>query len=217
MEENDPLASEPSSPAANETESESISSTASESPNGEPPEIPKPPPNSFRRELALATIQHANRSIAILLIALIVASVLFFTRKELTCWLANAESVKAGSFEVRLRAGVRANQLGAEFSKLVDLNDQQLQLFLILGKKRGSTVAGKYDIAYTGEEVTGPNLYKLRDIGLLAKVDQTGTTTYDWDVSDNGMRLHKLLLEHIVTSIKESAACQCEAAACQCQ
>ena len=217
MEENDPLASEPSSPAPNEIDSESVSSPASESTNGEPAEIPKTPSNSFRRELALATVQHANRSIAILLIALVVASVVYLARKELTCWLSNAESVKAGSFEVRLRAGVRANQLGSEFSKLVELNDQQLQLFLILGKQRGSTAAGPYGIAYTGEEITGPNLAKLKDIGLLATVTQKGSNNYDWDVSDKGVRLHKLLLEHIITSIKEAAVCQCEAAACKCQ
>lgn len=158
MDENDSLASGPpnetSGPDPSDTQSETSSATPNEAPKIEPPERTAAPPNDFRRELLIAIIQHGNRSIVILLISIMVAIGVLLARKELAGWLSNAESVKAFSFEVRLREGAKSKGLDTEFSKLANLNDEQLQLFLVLGKQRISKAAGEFSISYAGEELT---------------------------------------------------------------
>jgi len=162
----------------------------------------------FRRELALAIIQHANRSVAILLIALMVAIGVFFARDRLANLLVNAESIKAGSFEIKLRQAAVDQHVAAEFARLAGLTDHQLQLFLILGKARKTDAAGRFDIEYTGEEITRENLEVLQQVGLLSGVKEVapaGSSRFEWTVTPKGTQLHSLLLEQIVRSVRNAA------------
>ncbi len=176
-----------------------------ETPAGESTESTARPRASFRSELALATIQHANRSLVILLIAFMVAIGTYCGRKQLSNLLANAKSIKAGGFEIELQEAAVNRGVAPEFARLAGLNDQQLQLFLIAGKKRGSNAAGTDDISYTGEEVTKENLYKLQEIGLLTGIEEFGDKRYRWQVTDKGVQLHELLRGQIVISVREAA------------
>jgi len=180
-----------------------------QTPTMEAPEKTDQQSTPFGREVALAIIQHANRSVAILLIALMIAIGVFFARHQLAGLLVNAESIKAGSFEIQLRQAAVDQHVAAEFARLAGLSDHQLQLFLILGKARTTDVAGQFKIAYTGEEVTKQNLEALQQIGLLSdvrEVEQKGSPNkFEWSVTPEGTQLHSLLLEQIVRSVRDAA------------
>lgn len=185
----------PTEPPAAETSVASNPDTTSASAN-----------RSFKHDVILAVIEHGNRSIAIILIGVMVLVAVWILRAPLRSWLANAESVKVSWFEIRLREQARTEKISNELSKLQYLDDVQLQLFLIIGRFRERKSAGDFNISYTGEELTKPNLDKLQSLGLVTDVQTApGTNNFSWTVTENGTKLHKLLLDNAVRSIKTAA------------
>lgn len=161
----------------------------------------------FKKELILAIIEHGNRSIAILLVAVMVLIAVWILRAPLRSWLSNAQSVKVGSFEIRLREQARSQQISNELSKLQYLDDAQLQLFLIIGRFRERKSAGDFHISYSGEELNKQNLDKLQSLGLVTDVQiAPDTNQFTWKVTETGTKLHKLLLGNAIQSIRAAAA-----------
>lgn len=161
----------------------------------------------FREDVILALIEHGNRSLLILLIVIVAGIVAFIAKEPLTRWLSSAESVKLGYFEVQLPRQARSAGVSSELRSLIGLNDQQLQLFLIIGKGRETKAAGEFDISYSGEEITKENLEQLQSLGLINGVGPgTAPNTFRWGVTDNGKKLHKVLLDNATASIRMAAA-----------
>ncbi|MBL8166508.1 MAG: hypothetical protein JNJ50_00045 [Acidobacteria bacterium] len=149
-------------------------------------------------EILLALIEHGSRPIATLIIGLALVIWLFFVRGQLFDFLNNAEALKIGSFEVKLRDIAKNVNLDPTLRALKELNGQQLQLFLIIGKKREQ-------IRYEGEEVTDGNLSILKDAGLLSSYEKLPNGDYKWAVSENGVKLHNIITGLIFTSVQQSA------------
>src|SRR6185503_12905145 len=112
------------------------------------------------KTVSLALIEHTSRPLAYLIIAILA---FFFVREPIFDLLRDAQKVKVGSFEVELRARVNQANVGDEFRALQSLDDEQLQLFLIVGKERSD----KVPVIYEGEEAIEENFSKLRELGLL--------------------------------------------------
>jgi hypothetical protein len=150
-----------------------------------------------RPELLLALIEHGSRPAAILLVGLLVVVWLFAVREPLFRVLRNATLLKLPWFEIQLQQRAAANDVVAELEKLQTLNDEQLQLFLVVGKKREH-------IAYEGEEVTQENLEALRAAGLLDSVESLGEKRFRWQVSRDGHRLHDIIRQLVFEAIRSS-------------
>jgi hypothetical protein len=147
-------------------------------------------------EVLLAFIQYGSRPVAILFIGLLLIIWLFTVREPLFGLLENAQ-LKYGLFEVKLLKKASSANLSTRLRALENLNEQQLQLFLIIGKKREH-------ISYIGEEVTEENLKKLQEAGLLKQVEKTETGFW-WEVSEDGKKLHDIIRSLIISSIRRSA------------
>ena len=148
-------------------------------------------------EVLIAFIQYGSRSAAIVFIGLLLIIWLFMVREPLFGLLGNAQMLKLGSFEIKLREKVSSANLSTELRALENLTDQQLQLFLIIGKKREH-------ISYTGEEVTEENLKKLQEVGILKQVKKTETGFW-WEVSEDSNKLHDIIRSLIISSIRRGA------------
>lgn len=150
-------------------------------------------------EILLALIEHGSRPIATFLIGMALITWLFLVRVPLFNFLEKSKSLKVGSFEVQLREIVEKANLNPELFTLQELNDQQLQLFLIIGKEREP-------ITYYGEELTEKNLKKLKEVGLLSDVQvKAKQNELGWKVSEKGAKLHNIITNLIITSIRQSA------------
>jgi hypothetical protein len=149
-------------------------------------------------QVLLALIEHGSRPVAILVIGLCIITWLFFARGPLLQLLSETEAFKFGSFEMRLKKAASSANLGAELQRLQELTHEQLQVFLIVGKKRGH-------ISYFGEELTEENLRALERAGLLAEVRQQPEGGLWWRVSQEGHRLHELIFTQLLFSIRQSA------------
>jgi len=147
-----------------------------------------------KKDLLLAVIEHGSRPIAYTLIALFTLLFLFSIKGPLFDIMKEARELKIGSFEVRLRTGADLYGLNEELKGLEFLNAQQIQLFLVVGKKRGH-------ITYRGEEVTGENLNALHKIGLLSEVKKKDDGDFTWRVSEKGHILHDLIYEQVINAI----------------
>jgi len=108
--------------------------------------------------------------------------------------LKQTQELKFGSFEIRLRVSADLSNVKDELKGLAVLNDQQIQLFLVLGRKRGH-------ITYKGEEVTEENLSKLKIVGLLSEVRREEDGDLFWRVSEKGHILHDLIYRQVVAAI----------------
>ena len=159
----------------------------------------KPKTREAKTEVVLALIEHGSLPAAILLIGLFLIIWLFTVREPLFDLLRKAETLKVGSFELGLRENADSANLGPELRALKGLNDAQLQLFLIIGKKRQS-------ISYTGEELTQENLRKLQAVGLLTEVRENPKGSFWWEVSEKGNKLHDIIRTLIFSSIRRTAA-----------
>lgn len=144
-----------------------------------------------RPEVLLALIEHGSRPAAFALIGLFITIWLFSVKGTL-------QKVSLASFEVELHTVSTSANLNKELNALAELNDEQLQLFLVLGKER------EY-INYNGEEVNEENLGKLYEVGLLKDWQTTSEGGFSWTVSKNGNRLHDILRNLIYSSIRRSA------------
>lgn len=151
-----------------------------------------------KSEITLALIEHASRPAATFIIGMTLIAWLFFVRGQLFNFLNKAETLKVGSFEVKLRDIAKNVNLDPTLFALKDLNDQQLQLFLIIGKKREQ-------IRYIGEEVTEDNLSKLKNAGLLSSYETLQNGDFKWTISENAVKLHNIITGLIFTSVQQSA------------
>src|SRR5712691_5744428 len=83
-----------------------------------------------RPEVLITLIEHGSRPAAFLLVGLFVVVWLFSVLEPLFNVFRQAETLKVGSFEVKLRVSAAAANVGHELQALGTLNDEQLQLFL---------------------------------------------------------------------------------------
>ena len=144
-----------------------------------------------RSEILLAFIEHGSRPAALVLIGLFVTIWLFSVKDVL-------KTVRVASFELELQTITESAKLSNELEALAELTDEQMQLFLIVGKKRTH-------ITYKGKEVTDENLSKLYEKGLLSEWRKEPSGDYWWRVSENGHRLHDIIFNLIFSSIRRSA------------
>jgi hypothetical protein len=149
------------------------------------------------REILLALIKYGSRPAATMFVGIIVFLWLFFIRKPLLQMFNTAEDIKIGSFEVRLRVGAENNDLGSQLLALQNLTDDQLELFLIAGRKREH-------VTYIGPEATEENFRALQKVGLLSQVNKNASGTYDWTVSDKGFELDGLIFKLLTAALKKS-------------
>jgi hypothetical protein len=152
-----------------------------------------------RPEVLLALIEHGSRPAALLLIGLAIMGWLFAVRKPVFELLTRAQDVKVGSFEFRLRVDAASANLSAELTRLRELSQEQLQLFLVVGRERA-------EIQYRGPEATEANLRALEKAGLLSEVRREGDGTLFWRVSQTGHVLHELIFSQLLLSIRRSGA-----------
>ena len=141
-------------------------------------------------EILLALIEHGSRPAAFALIGLFITLWLFSVKGTL-------QKVSLASFEVELHTVSTSANLSKELNALAELNDEQLQLFLILGKKRNH-------INYNGEELNEENLNKLYEKGLLSEWKMEADGGFSWTVSKDANRLHDILRNLIYSSIRRS-------------
>ena len=80
-------------------------------------------------EIILAIIEHASRPMAYVLIGLFVTILLFSVKDEI-------KKAKFGSFEIEIQAIAKSADVTEDLNALSKLSDDQLQLFLVMGKKR---------------------------------------------------------------------------------
>lgn len=160
--------------------------------------IEKPKSLEFKHQLFLKAVEHTSRPVANILIAALILVFGYYTRDFWFKLLERSETVKVGSFEVKLREVADKANLSSELTTLRELNDEQLQLFLIIGKERSQ-------IGYYGEELSLENLKKLKDVGLLSEFSQQPNDRWNWKVSEKGFRLHKIISTLINSSIRNSA------------
>lgn len=154
--------------------------------------------SEFKHQLILSAVEHASRPVATVLIAVFLLVFGYCTRERWFSLLEKSETVKVGSFELKIRQDADKANLSTELRTLSELNDEQLQLFLIIGKERNP-------IKYYGEELSQENLRKLKEVGLLSEFDQKPNDELGWKVSEKGHRLHKIISSSINSSIRNSA------------
>jgi len=154
--------------------------------------------NSIKRDVLLALIEHASRPLASVFIGLIVLMFFFFAKDHLIDLLGKTDSVKLGSFELKIREEADSKGVSRELRELQGLNKQQIQLFLIIGKVR------QEHITYGGEEVTEKNLYALQDVGLLQSYTKREDGGFDWIVSQKGDELHDIIFKNVVMEISQA-------------
>ncbi len=152
-----------------------------------------------RTEILVALIQHGSRPAAALLIGLLVAGWLFAVKDPLLDLLQRAQKIKYGPLEVELAERAALADVSAELKSLARLTDEQLQLFLVIGKYRSH-------IRYDGQEVTEPNLERLRELGILARWEKRESGDLWWQVSEEGHRLHDIVRNLVFVSMRRSAA-----------
>jgi hypothetical protein len=154
---------------------------------------PQAEPRRVSTEVKLALIEHALRPAAFAFVGIL-----------LFVWLLIAggsiELLKAGPFEAKLREQAEKKAVQKELRELEGLTNEQLQLFLIIGRKRQSEL-----ITYSGSEVNEPNLQSLRAAGLLSSFDieeKEGKDWYRWEVSEKGHQLHQVIFDLLLASIR---------------
>jgi hypothetical protein len=147
-----------------------------------------------RSDILMAIIEHGSRPVAYTIIALLTFLFLFSIKGPAFDLMKDAQELKIGSFEVRLRADVDLYGLNNELTALQTLNDQQIQLFLVVGKRREH-------ITYIGEEVTQENLDALYKAGLLSEVTKEKNGDFFWYVSEKGHQLHNLIFQQVTKAI----------------
>ncbi len=199
-----------------------VTNVAHNAPQGDisgPPTKPAPvtgtaAPNGQRRfshDVILAIIEHGNRSIIILVIAFLALITIYCARDPLGAWLSKTGSLRVASFEWKVREEAARAQVSSELSKLRSLDNGQLQLFLIIGSFREKKAAGDFNINYTGEELTKPNLDKLQELGLVSDVGVAPNGNFIWTVTPTGYKLHRVLFENTIEAIKAAATnCNCQ-------
>ena len=154
--------------------------------------------DAMSEKITVALIEHGIRPVVYLLLGLAFVFWLFSVKEPLFQVLGTSEThIKAGSFEVSLRAMANAGHLADELTALRTLNDAQLQLFLVMTKWRRP-------IGYHGEEVNEENLRKLKELGLLLGYRKDDKGEFHWEVSEKAHRLNDIIFSQVVKSIKRT-------------
>jgi hypothetical protein len=144
-----------------------------------------------RSEILHAIIEHSSRPVAYVLIGLF-ATIWLFSIKDVI------KTARFGDFEVEIQSIAKSADVSRELNALSKLSDGQLQLFLIIGRKRTH-------ITYYGEELNEENLEALEAAGLLTEYRVEVDGSFWWRVSTNGHRLHNVIFNLIVSEIRRSA------------
>ena len=148
----------------------------------------------------LALIEHASRPLAILVIGIGILLWLTWAKDPLFDFLNRTQNLKVGSIEVQLQTQADAQNLGPALQSLRELTSDQLALFLVIGRERGS------GINYEGPEVTEENLHALEQAGLVVGVQRASDGRLTWRVSDEGNRLYDIIYKNIELAIRLGAA-----------
>ena len=148
-------------------------------------------------KITIALIEHASRPAAYLVIGCLFVGWLFAVKDPMFQMLGQTQTLKIGSFEVSLRANATMGGVGDTLTALQNLDDAQLQLFLVTGGAKGN-------ISYLAEEVTDQNLKKLQDAGLLT-YERIAGGSFNWKVTEKGYRLHGIIFKQVVTSIQRTS------------
>jgi hypothetical protein len=164
-----------------------------DSPSPRPFEPNPAPPRG--RDLRIALIEHGSRPLALIVLGLCALFFLLTIKGPLVDLFRRAESVQMGSFQVRVKAIADLADLSKELTGLQSLDARQVQLFLVVAKRRGH-------ITYTGEEATEENLNKLLAAGLLSSVTRETNGSLSWQVSEKGHELHALIFNQLVKAIR---------------
>ena len=169
----------------------------------EPSSSPEPQCQKDRQHssVAMALIEHASRPIANVFIALIIFSFLLVAKDSILGILNRTNELRIGEL---LFIKAEGQGVSKELIKLSSLSPEQIQLFLIIGTKRPGSF-----ITYRGPEAKKENYEKLEEAGLIKnitieKVPDTGKTELSWGNTDEGDRLHKLLMQEIIHAIEQS-------------
>jgi len=145
-----------------------------------------------RHEILLAIIEHSSRPVAYILIGLF-ATIALFSLKDVI------RKAKFGDFEIEIQRIAQSAEVTKELTSLSKLSDDQLQLFLIIGKKREH-------IDYNGPEANKENLEALDTAGLLTITESDEKNRrYGWRITENGHKLHNIIFNLIVSEIRRSS------------
>jgi len=152
--------------------------------------------------VSLALIEHASRPIANVIIAIIILTLLLVAKDSILGILNRTNEVHVGKL---LFIKAEGQGVSKELAKLSSLSTEQIQLFLIIGTKRPGSF-----ITYDGPESKKENYEKLKEAGLIKhliieKDPNTGKETdLSWKNTDEGDRLHKLLMQEIIGAIEQA-------------
>ena len=150
----------------------------------------------------LAIIEHGSKPVAYVLVGFLVFIFLFSVKEPLFDALNRAEEIQYGGFFYRAAS---EEGISRELKDLASLSHDQIQLFLIIGKKRPDQY-----ITYRGPEFTQQNYRKLEEIGLIDNIiDEVNPETgkhdsISWRVTEQGNRLHTLLMKEVVKAIRKA-------------
>jgi hypothetical protein len=145
--------------------------------------------------ILLALIEHGSRPAALVLVGLLGMVWLFSMRQPLLDLIGQVTTLKIGSFEVQLQLAAQSADLVRELDALRDLNSDQLQLFLVIGKRREH-------ITYRGPELTAENVTKLRDTGLVEEWRTEPDGSFWWRISDKANKLHDIIQNMVFSRIR---------------
>ena len=166
---------------------------------------PSEPPATESRKtsgVTMALIEHASRPVANVLVALIVLSFLLIAKDSLLGLLSRTNELRVGEL---LFIKAEGQGVSRELVKLSTLSPEQIQLFLIIGTKRPDSY-----ITYRGPESKKENYEVLEKAGLIENIiiekdPETGKETeLSWRNTDEGDRLHELLMREIVGAIEQA-------------
>ena len=157
--------------------------------------------DASKQELLLALIQHGSRPAGWVLISLIVLIAVLWVREPLFRVIGSAKELRLGNY-VYLKAE-RAG-VSSELKKLATLTTDQIQLFLIIGRSRPG-----HHITYGGPESNEENYSKLKQIDLIEnliikKNPDTGKKDMSWRLTEQGAKLHDLLMREVIRAVQIS-------------
>lgn len=152
--------------------------------------------------LKLALIEHGSRPAAYLLIAVIVLIGVLQFRDPLFDLLDRSQHLRVGSFEVRLQERVRAfegdEDLKQAFSRLKNLNEDQIALFLVVG------APGRDNYQFSSHEVTPENLQALQSAGLISGYTKNADGSYTWTSTPEAARLYQFVVDELTRSFERT-------------
>lgn len=155
-----------------------------------------------KNEILLALIEHGTKPLAYIVSGMLLFLFFLMIKNPLVDAVGRANEIQLGGFVYRgaIDAGVIR-----ELDALASLTTDQIQLFLIIGRRRPGSF-----ISYDGPESNAENYERLREVGLIGNFEQyqdpdTGENRLSWRITDDGSTLHTLLMLEIDSAIKRAA------------